>query len=267
VGVAVTPLRCVAIVQARVGSSRLPGKALLDIAGRPMVAHVVDRALAILGVDGAVLATTVDPADDALADFARLRGVPCTRGSENDVLDRFHQAVNEHPADVIIRVTADCPLLDPRVSGLVVAEYLRRAGDVDYVSNVHPPTYPDGLDTEVLSREALERAWREADWPSDREHVTSYIWRNAGAFRLANVATEPSRAHLRWTVDERADLEFVRAVYARLGAGSHFGMEEVIELLAAEPELARINAGFVRNEGYARSLRADDRVTVNPRRR
>jgi spore coat polysaccharide biosynthesis protein SpsF (cytidylyltransferase family) len=263
----VTRLRCVAIVQARVGSTRLPGKALVDIAGRPMVAHVLERALAIDGVDGAVLATTVVPADDALADFARQRDIPCTRGSENDVLDRFHQAVNEHPADVIVRVTADCPLLDPRVSGLVLAEYLRRAGDVDYVSNVHPPTYPDGLDTEVLSREALERAWRDADLPSDREHVTSYIWRNAGAFRLANVAMEPSRAHLRWTVDERADLEFVRAVYARLGAHSMFGMDEVLHILSAEPELARINARFTRNEGYAGSLRADDRMTVNPRRR
>jgi spore coat polysaccharide biosynthesis protein SpsF (cytidylyltransferase family) len=263
----VTAPRCVAIVQARVGSSRLPGKALLDIAGRPMIAHVLDRALDIAGVDAAVLATTVAPADDALMDFARRRDIPCTRGSEDDVLDRFHQAVSEHPADVIVRVTADCPLLDPRVSGLVLGEYLRRAGDVDYVSNVHPPTYPDGLDTEVLSREALERVWRDADRPSEREHVTSYIWRNAAAFRVANVATEPSRAHLRWTVDELADLEFVRAVYARLYRGSIFGMEAVLELLAVEPDLIRINAGIDRNEGYVRSLRADDRVTVNPRRR
>ena len=262
-----TRLRCVAVVQARLGSSRLPGKALLDIAGRPMVAHVVDRALAIDGVDAAVLATTLNPADDALADFARRRDIPCTRGSEDDVLDRFHQTITEHPADVIVRVTADCPLLDPRVSGLVLAEYLRRTGDVDYVSNVHPPTYPDGLDTEVLSREALERAWRDTDQTSDREHVTSYIWRNPGAFRLANVATEPSRAHLRWTVDEGADLEFVRAVYARLDAGSLFGMGEILELLSAEPDLAHINAGLSRNEGYARSLRADDRMTVNTRRR
>lgn len=261
-----TAWRCVAIVQARVGSTRLPGKALLDVAGRPMIAHVVDRALAIDGVDAVVLATTVNPADDALADFARRRGMACTRGSEADVLDRFHQAVTEHPADAIVRVTADCPLLDPRVSGLVLAEYRRRAGDIDYASNVRPPTYPDGLDTEVLSREVLERAWREADRASDREHVTSYIWRNPATFRLANVATEPSRAHLRWTVDEPADLEFVRAVYARLGARSLFGMDEVLELLDIEPELARINAGLARNDGYARSLRADA-VAADPRRR
>ena len=246
-------LRCVAIVQARLGSSRLPGKALLDIAGRPMLAHVLDRALAIAGIDGVVLATTLNPADDALVEFARRRSIPCTRGSEADVLDRFRQALTEHPADVIVRVTADCPLLDPRVSGLVLAEYRRRAGDVDYVSNVHPPTYPDGLDTEVVSRQALERAWREATLPSDREHVTSYIWRNAGAFRLANVATEPSRGHLRWTVDEAADLEFVRAVYAKLGGEAAFGMDAVLELLRAEPALADVNAGFTRNEGYKMS--------------
>jgi spore coat polysaccharide biosynthesis protein SpsF len=265
-GHAVTALRCVAIVQARVGSSRLPRKALLEIADRPMIAHVLDRALAIDGVDGVVLATTVDPADDELADFARGRKIPCTRGSQADVLARFRQTAAEHSAAVIVRVAGDCPLLDPYVSGLVLAEYLRR-GDVDYVSNVHPPTYPDGLDTEVLSREALERVWRDADRPSEREHVTSYIWRNAAAFRVANVATEPSRAHLRWTVDELADLEFVRAVYARLYRGSIFGMEAVLELLAVEPDLIRINAGIDRNEGYVRSLRADDRATVNPRRR
>ena len=263
-----TALRCVAIVQARVGSSRLPRKGLLEIADQPMIAHVLDRALAIDGVDGVVLATTVDPADDELADFARARKIPCTRGSQADVLDRFRQTAAEHSAAVIMRVAGDCPLLDPHVSGLVLADYLRR-GDVDYVSNVHPPMYPDGLDTEVFSRQALERAWREAELPSDREHVTPYIWRNPGTFQLANFPPDagPSQAHLRWTVDECADLDFVRAVYARLYRGSIFGMEAVLNLLAVEPDLARINAGIDRNEGYVRSLRADDRVTMNPRRR
>ena len=261
-----TALHCVVIVQARVGSSRLPRKALLEIDDQPMIGHVLNRALAINGVDGVVLATTVDPADDELADFARERKIPCTRGSQADVLDRFRQTAAEHSAAVIMRVAGDCPLLDPHVSGLVLADYLRR-GDVDYVSNVHPPMYPDGLDTEVFSRQALERAWCEAELQSDREHVTPYIWRNPGIFRLANVATEPSRAHLRWTVDERADLDFVRAVYARLYRGSIFGMEAVLNLLAVEPDLARINAGINRNEGYVRSLRADDGVNVNRPRR
>src|SRR5262249_17451602 len=155
------------------------------------------------------------------------------------------------------------PLLDPSVSSRVLARYVQRADEFDYVSNVHPPTYPDGLDTEVFSREALERAWREAKLASDREHVTPYIWRNSDLFRLDNVALEPNHAHLRWTVDEPADLQFVQSVYARLNARSLFGMDAVLELLAREPDLARINAGIDRNEGYARSLRADGRVTAN----
>lgn len=262
-----TRLRCVAIVQARVGSTRLPGKALLDIAGRPMIAHVLGRAIAIKGVDRVVLATTKDAADDALADYARGSGIPCVRGSVTDVLDRFRQTAAEHSADVIVRVAGDCPLLDPSVSSRVLARYVQRADEFDYVSNVHPPTYPDGLDTEVFSREALERAWREAKLASDREHVTPYIWRNSDLFRLDNVALEPNHAHLRWTVDEPPDLQFVQSVYARLNARSLFGMDAVLELLAREPDLARINAGIDRNEGYARSLRADGRVTANPRRR
>lgn len=253
--------RCVAVVQARLGSTRLPGKALVDIAGRPMLAHVIERARAIPGIDGVVIATTANPADDPLVDFARRAGLPSVRGSELDVLDRFHVAVTAHPADVIVRVTPDCPLLDPGVSGLVLAEYLRGAGRVHYASNVHPPTYPDGLDTEIISRDALERAWREARLPSDREHVTPYIWRHPDLFRLVNVATEPNHAHLRWTVDEPADLEFVRAVYARLGR-AFFGMDDVLALVRMDPDLAAINAGLTRNEGYLKSIRADDRVTA-----
>ena len=263
-----TALRCVVIVQARLGSSRLPRKALLEIVDKPMIGHVLDRALAIKGVDGVVLATTADPVDDELAEFARERKISCTRGSQADVLDRFRQTAAEHSAAVIMRVAGDCPLLDPHISGLVLAEYLRR-GDLDYISNVHPPMYPGGLDTEVFSRHALECAWREAELPSDREHVTPYIWRNPRIFNLANFPadTEPKQAHLRWTVDEGADLDFVRAVYARLYRGSIFGMDAVLNLVAVEPDLVRINAGIERNEGYVRSLRADDRVTTNPRRR
>ena len=256
-GHGVTALRCVAVIQARLGSTRLPGKALLDVAGRPMLSHVIERARAIPGVDGVVLATTVNPLDDALVDFARRGDIPWVRGSENDVLDRFHVVVTEHPCDVIVRVTPDCPLLDPRVSGLVLAEYLRREPGVDYASNVHPPTYPDGLDTEIFSRDALERAWREAALASDREHVTPYIWKNPDRFRLVNVTADADRSGLRWTVDEKADLEFVRAVYARLGAGAIFGLDDVLALLRREPALADINTGFRRNEGYAKSVSAE----------
>jgi spore coat polysaccharide biosynthesis protein SpsF (cytidylyltransferase family) len=254
-----TRLRVVAIVQARLGSTRLPGKALLDLAGRPMLARVLERAAAVPHVDRVVLATTTDRADDALADVAGAAGIACVRGSVADVLDRFRAALRAHPADAVVRLTGDCPLLDPAVSGLVVAEYLRRAGETDYASNVHPPTYPDGLDTEVVSAGALEAAWREARQPSDREHVTPFIWRQPDRFRLSRVAHPEDLSALRWTVDDARDLAFVRAVYAALSPDGRraFGMAEVLDLLRARPVLSSLNAGTRRNEGFERSRPAD----------
>ena len=251
--------RVLAVVQARLGSTRLPGKALIEIAGRPMLSHVIARALAVRGVDQTVLATTVSPDDDALVELAWRERVPSVRGSVEDVLDRFHSALLEYPADSILRVTADCPLLDPEVSGLVVTDYLEHREEADYVSNVQPPTYPDGLDTEVFSAAALERAWREARLPSDREHVTTYIRHRRNGFRIRNVAHGEDLSRHRWTVDEPRDLEFVRAVYAELAPDGPriFGMREVLGLLRARPGLSALNAGIERNEGLARSRRLD----------
>jgi spore coat polysaccharide biosynthesis protein SpsF (cytidylyltransferase family) len=226
-----------------------------------MLEHVLARAAAVPGVDRVVLATTESPEDGALADVAHGAGVACVRGSVEDVLDRFHAALVAHPADAIVRITADCPLLDPEVSGRVVSEYRRRAGDVDYVSNVHPPTYPDGLDTEVIAAAALERAWREASAGVDREHVTPHVWRRPERFRLANVEGPEDLSGLRWTVDDARDLAFVREVYRRLGpAGARvvsFGMGAVLDLLRAYPEIAQLNAGTRRNEGFERSRLAE----------
>jgi spore coat polysaccharide biosynthesis protein SpsF (cytidylyltransferase family) len=251
--------RVIAVVQARLGSTRLPGKALAPVAGRPMLAHVLARAAAVPGVDRVVLATTVSPEDDALVEVARGAGAAWVRGSAEDVLDRFRSAIEAHPADAVVRVTGDCPLLDPAVSGLVLAEYLRRPDALDYASNVHPPTYPDGLDTEVVSRAALEAAWREARLGSDREHVTPFIWRQPGRFRLASVAGAPDLSGLRWTVDDARDLALVRAVHDALAPDGRrlFGLGEVLDLLRARPDLTSINAGTRRNEGFERSRLAD----------
>jgi spore coat polysaccharide biosynthesis protein SpsF (cytidylyltransferase family) len=251
--------RVLAVVQARLGSSRLPGKALRTIAGQPMLLHVLKRAVAIPGVHQVVLATTESPADEALVAVARSAGIACVRGDAEDVLDRFRVAVLAHPADVVVRVTGDCPLLDPHVQRLVLEEYLRRRGRVDYVSNLEPPTYPDGLDAEVFSAAALERAWREARSPSHREHVTLYLREAAPGFRRANVRHPEDLSAHRWTVDEEADLEFVREVHAALAADGNriFGMTEVLALLRERPELADINAGIRRNEGLERSRARD----------
>jgi len=256
--------RVLAIVQARLGSTRLPGKALLPIAGRPMLAHVIGRTLAVPGVHHVVLATTVSPEDDGLEQVAASLGVSAVRGSVDDVLDRFHSVLRTHPADAIVRITADCPLLDPEVSGLVVADYVAHRDDVDYVSNVEPPTFPDGLDTEIVSAAALDRAWREARLPADREHVTPYIRTGKCGFRIRNVEyADANLAGHRWTVDEPRDLEFVRAIYDELAGdgGRMFGMHEVLALLRRRPELSTMNAGITRNEGLERSRRLDRLAT------
>jgi glutamate-1-semialdehyde 2,1-aminomutase/spore coat polysaccharide biosynthesis protein SpsF len=245
----------VAIVQARMGSSRCPGKVLADIAGRPLLWHVVGRARRIRAVDQVVVATTIEPADDAIAAFCAEYEIAVFRGSESDVLDRYYQAAKSFAAETIVRVTADCPVLDPEVVDRVMDVY--RAGGYDYVTNGLVFTYPDGLEVEVFSFAALEKTWREARKPGDREHVSMYM-QTSGLFRVENVENEAdlSPRNLRWTVDEPEDLAFIRAVYERLWSERRpfFGLADILKLLDEEPELQAINGGFIRNEGYYKTL-------------
>lgn len=232
------------------GSSRFPGKTLADLAGRPMLARVVERVRRAAAVDKVVVATSTAAGDDPIGEFCAQEQVPCFRGSEDDVLDRFYGAAKEHGADVVVRITADCPLIDPGVIDRVVERFQR--GDCDYASNALRYTYPDGLDTEVFSMAALEQAWREAKKPSEREHVTPYL--RSGKFRAANVENESPSEPQRWTVDHPADLEFVRAVYAAFAGKKDFRYREVLELLKERPELAATQTETITNEGYYRSL-------------
>src|SRR4030043_2067506 len=249
-------LRIVAIVQARTGSTRLPGKTLAIVAGKPMLAHVIERLRGAKSLQGILVATTIRQADDAIVELAEKLGVHVFRGSEDYVLDRYYQAFRRYPADVVVRVSSDCALTDPHVVDRVVRHYLR--GKYDYVSNILKRTYPDGLDVEVFSFKALEKAWQEAKLASEREHVTPYIHRNPDKFRLANVENEVNLSHFRWTVDLKEDLEFVRQVYKHLyKEGQIFYMEDILELLREHPNLKKINQGIATNEGYAKSLRED----------
>ncbi len=247
--------RVVAIIQARMGSSRLPGKVLSDIRGRPMLWHVVNRARRAHLVDKVVVAATTTRADDAIAEFCTAHGIECFRGSEADVLDRYRQAAKEYSADVVARITADCPLLDPVVVDRVIDRFL--SNDCDYASNILQYTYPDGLDVEVFSVAALEQAWVEATKPSEREHVTPYLYASEKfrTLKLANEANLGANGY-RWTVDEEADLEFVRRVYESLAGRPFFGMEDVLELLERRPDLRRLNQRAISNEGCCRSLYA-----------
>ena len=242
----------VALIQARMGSSRFPGKVLEDLCGKPMLWRVMERVRRSARIDRIVVATTDREIDDPVARFCEEGKVACFRGSEEDVLDRFYQAAKANHADVIVRITADCPLIDPAVIDKILERFER--GDCDYVSNIFRYTYPDGLDTEVFSFAALERAWLEARKPSEREHVTPYL--RTEKFRTANVESEVPVApgRYRWTVDHPADLEFVRKVYAAFSGNGDFGFKQVFDLLKERPDLATIQVETISNEGYYKSL-------------
>jgi spore coat polysaccharide biosynthesis protein SpsF len=251
--------RIVAIVQARVDSARLPRKTIAPICAKPLIEHVFDRVRACRLIDEVTLATTTDPADHRLIHLASRNGVAAYAGSGNDVLDRFYQAARRFDADIIVRVTADDPFKDPQVVDQVIETFLGRQ-PLDYCSNTIEPTYPEGLDIEVFSFDALARAWRGAVLASDREHVTPYIWRQPDIFRCANVKLGRDLSHLRWTLDYEEDLKFTREVYARLyRRGQIFGMDEILALIENEPWLSGINAGFQRNAGYQLSLACEAR--------
>ncbi len=247
-------MKTAAIIQARMGSTRLPGKSLVDIAGQPLLGHVIDRAKACRLVQEVVLATTTGPEDAVLIALAEAKGIGSYRGSVDDVLDRFYQAAVAVGADIVVRITADDPFKDPEVMDRVIQRLLDRP-ELDYASNTITPTYPEGLDVEVVRFTALARAWREARLPSEREHMTPYIWKNPALFEQENVTHSCDLSKLRWTLDYEADLAFARAVYQRLYTGRVFGMAEILQLLEAEPDLARINTGFERNAGYLKSTR------------
>jgi spore coat polysaccharide biosynthesis protein SpsF len=222
-----------------------------------MLSRVIERAAAIPGLGGVVVALPADAADDPLAELAERAGAAVFRGDPTDVLDRVYRAARGSRADVVVRVTADCPLLDPEVSGRVLAAL---APGASYASNVHPPTFPDGLDTEAVAMDALEAAWREATLASDREHVTPYIWRQPERFGAANVAHSRDLSAMRWTVDETDDLPFVEGIAGALDAKGLFGFEQVLAVLEMRPDLAALAAAHARNEGYAASLKGDHGV-------
>jgi glutamate-1-semialdehyde aminotransferase/spore coat polysaccharide biosynthesis protein SpsF (cytidylyltransferase family) len=247
-------MKTAAIIQARMASTRLPGKILAEVGGYPMLFHVVRRAQRAKGLDLVVVATSNRTPDDVVERFCEDNGIRCFRGSEDDVLDRYYHAAKQFHADVVVRLTADCPLLDPEIISLVVQMF--RAAEHDYVSNVLECTFPDGLDTEVFSWQALERTWREARLKSEREHVTPFMRNHPELFRQLNVRHSQDLSGLRWTVDEPCDLDFVRGIYAHFGSVD-FGMTDILDLLQTQPQLARVNAGIVRNEGYLKSLSED----------
>lgn len=248
--------KIVAIVQARMGSTRLPGKVMKEIVGKPMLWHVINRVKHTEELSDVVIATTNLKEDTQILDLASEMEVKSYAGSESDVLDRYYQAAIMSEADVIVRITADCPLADPNVIDKVVKYY--RINDFDYVSTSIIPTYPDGIGAEVFSFSTLERAWKEAILTSEREHVTPYLWKNPQIFSIKNLENDEDLLDLRWSVDEERDLKFIREIFKKLhDKNKIFYMEDVLDLLKKCPELMDINKGIIRDEGYLKSLKVD----------
>ncbi len=232
-------MNLVAIIQARMGSTRLPGKALRDICGRTMLARVVRRARRSRLVDEVAVATTTEPEDIAIVEECRSLGVRYFRGSEQDVLDRYYRAAREFSADAVVRITSDCPLIDPEIIDLVVRAFLDN--EPDYASNTLVGTYPRGLDVEVFSMKALERARAEASMDYQRIHVTPYLYQNPGIFRLLSVTGDEDYSRYRWTVDTQEDLDLVRTIYGMISKDDDFSWRDVLALMKREPALAEIN--------------------------
>jgi spore coat polysaccharide biosynthesis protein SpsF len=230
------------IVQARMGSTRLPGKVLKPIGGRPMFSYQIERLRAAQRVERIVVATTTEPADAAIVDFCAAEQVPCVRGSEMDVLSRYALAAAEFDARTVVRVTSDCPLIDPQLVDEAIQAFTGASGEYHYVSNMLRPTWPYGMAVEVFSRELLDVAHREATKPAEREHVTPFIYWRPERYRLKSLERQPDLSQHRWTVDTPEDFELISRILGALHPNHpRFTLQDVLALLDRHPAWVEIN--------------------------
>lgn len=240
-------IKVLAILQARMSSTRLRGKVLKPLLGVPMLARQIERVRRAATIDHLVIATSTDASDDSIAVLCSGLGVDCFRGSLDDVLDRFCRAAERYPSEHLVRLTGDCPLTDPGVIDAVAR--FHSAGGYDYTSNTLHPTFPDGLDVEIVRAAALADAGREATSPFEREHVTPFIYRRPERYRLGDFRRSPDLSALRWTVDNPEDFELARRIYEALYPSKpNFALDDILALFEKEPDLALINARYRRNE-------------------
>ncbi|MBC9933800.1 cytidylyltransferase domain-containing protein [Chitinophaga qingshengii] len=252
-------MNIITVTQARIGSTRLPGKVLKTINGISLLQIHLERIGLAQKTNKIKVATTLETGAEAICEIAATLGVEYYQGNTTDVLDRFYHAVKEERPDYVVRVTADCPLIDPKIIDKVISFAVTNR--LAYASNTMVTTFPDGMDVEVFTFDALEKAWKEAVLGSDREHVTPYIWRNSTfkggeMFLSGNVTNEPDYGSLRLTVDEPADLELITKLITQLG--SKAGWLDYVTYLEQHPELLRINSDIIHNEGYLKSLSNDN---------
>jgi spore coat polysaccharide biosynthesis protein SpsF len=242
-----------AILQARMSSTRLPGKVLKPILNRPMLSLQLERVRRSTQIDTLLVATSVDASDDSIAELCQREKVGCFRGSLNDVLDRYYQAALPYEPAHVVRLTGDCPLSDPDIIDRVIRYHV--AESFQYTSNCHPPTFPNGLDVEIVQYPVLRTAWQEAKETYQREHVMPFLWQQPERFRLGNLTNSEDYSHMRWTVDHPEDFALVTEIFENLyPANPEFGFREILAFVQSQPNLGNINAQFKRNESLAKQL-------------
>lgn len=242
-------MKTVIIVQARMSSTRLPGKVLYEVLGKPLLEYQIERLCQVRLADELVIATTTNDTDQNIVELCERVGVAYYRGSEEDVLSRYYEAATQSGADVVVRVTSDCPLIDPGVMDEVIGLYINNRDKYDYVSNTLERTYPRGLDTEVFSMKALVKAHREAREQPEREHVTLFLYRRPEQFRLANSSSAVDYSQHRWTVDIPEDFELIKLILQELyPVNNRFTWLDVLNLLKENPEWVKINAAVKQKE-------------------
>ncbi|MCS6989276.1 MAG: glycosyltransferase family protein [Chloroherpetonaceae bacterium] len=264
-------MKIVVVVQARTGSTRLPNKVMMPLAGKPLLLRQLERIQAASSFDDLVVATTQDKSDDVIRDLCEQARVKCFSGHPTDLLDRHYQAALRENADVVVKIPSDCPLIDPRVIDKVLNFYKENSDKFDYVSNLHPATYPDGNDVEAMPIDKLELAWREAAKPYEREHTTPFFWEQPERFRIGNVVWETglnySMSH-RFTIDYKEDYEFIKRVYDELYAENpKFSLTDILSLLERKPEIYQINAKYAGVNWYRHHVGELKTISENETRR
>lgn len=242
-------MNVIAIIQARVGSTRFPRKIFADLSGKPLIWHVFNRIKYCKNIDNFLLATSLNPIDNELEEWSINNKIKCFRGSENDVLERFYFASKKHKADVIVRITADDPFKDPVIIDNVISLMINNKCDFAYNNN--PPSFPEGLDTEVISFNSLEKAYYESKDVFDREHLTQYLYKHPELFRQINYSYSENLSHLRWTVDTKEDYDFAKIIYQNLFKHNKvFLMNDILNYIKRHPEVLNINIKVERSSMY-----------------
>ncbi len=259
-------MNIITVIQARTGSSRLPNKVIMPVLGKTLLERMVERVALSKLAGKIVIATTLEKSDDVIEEISIRNKVPIYRGSIEDLLDRHYQAAKLFNADAVVKIPSDCPLIDPDIIDKVIGFFIQHSNEFDFVSNLHPATYPDGNDVEIMNFNILEIAWKNAKRKFEREHTTPYIWENPDKFRIGNVEWETglnySMTH-RFTIDYPEDYEFIKRVYEELyPKNPKFGLDDILNLLSAKPEIKAINEKYAGVNWYRNHL--NELKTITP---